>query len=334
MFLALPVRAEGLRLAVLHAGLAREGPGLLLRDIRAGSADVLAVRDQIVAVRPDILLLLRFDFDHDLVALRALAALLADAGHNMEHLFAWRPNSGMATGLDLDGDGRMGTADDAQGYGRFAGAGGMALLARLPVNTPLAVDYSPFLWRDLPDALLPEQDGALFPSEAVFAVQRLSSTGHWQIPLLLPDGRNLNILAWHAGPPAFGGAAGRNRRRNHDETAFWTRLLDGALPFPPPEPPFVLMGNANLDPLAGDGMRAAIRGLLTHPMVQDPQPRGLDPRTGEHSMVNGYWPRGVGALRVLYLLPDAGQQVTGSGLLWPEEGSHALVWVDLALPAP
>ncbi|MCC5969471.1 MAG: endonuclease/exonuclease/phosphatase family protein [Pararhodobacter sp.] len=335
LLLPLAALATPVRLAVLHSGLSRDGPGLLLRDIRRSDADILAIRDVIVAMRPDVLLLLRFDYDLDAAALRAFAALLDEGGHTMPHHFAWRPNTGMATGLDMVGDGRTGTADDAQGFGRYAGAGGMAILSRLPVVSSHAHDYSAFLWRDLPDALIPQRDGAAFPSDEVFAVQRLSSTGHWRVPVLLPDGRHLTLLAWHSGPPVFGGPLARNRRRNHDETAFWLHLLNGALPFPPPEPPFVLLGNSNLDPEHGDGIHAAMQALLSHPALQDPRPVGRRPGTEADSAATAYWPDGPGALRVSYILPDSTITVSDSGLVWPPlPARHAMVWTDLMPQGP
>ncbi len=327
-----PPAPGSLRLAVHHSELRRDGPGLLLRDIRRGEDDVLAVRDRLVAARPDILLLLGFDYDLDLLALTEFQALLAQGGHEMAHRFAARPNRGMATGLDLTGDGRTGTPDDAQGWGRFAGASGMAVLSRLPIDTQSARDHSDFLWRDLPDALLPVQGGQPFPSAEVFEIQRLASTGYWLVPIALPGGRALTLMAWHAGPPAFGGPHERNRRRNHNENLFWLHLLDGALPMPPPTPPFVLIGNSNLDPARGEGMHQAMRRLLDHPALQDPRPRGRR-GDGPESTATAHFPRGPGAMRGSYILPSAGLGVLDAGLLWPPEPArHALVWVDIALP--
>jgi hypothetical protein len=60
----------------------------------------------------------------------------------------------MATGLDLDGDGRLGGAADAQGFGEFTGQGGMAILSRHPIGP--VTDHSAFLWRDLPGQIMPE----------------------------------------------------------------------------------------------------------------------------------------------------------------------------------
>ncbi|MCB1390383.1 MAG: endonuclease/exonuclease/phosphatase family protein [Rhodobacteraceae bacterium] len=314
-----------MRLAVYHTGLGRDGPGLLLRDIRRSAADVLRVRDALVALNPDAVLLLDFDHDRDLLALRAFQRMLADAGLALPQTFAPRPNAGIATGLDLDGDGRRGEADDAQGWGRFSGAGGMALLSRWPVAA--ATDHSAFLWRDLPGARLPRVNGEAYPSAAVFDVQRLSSTGHWEVTLDTPAGP-LTLLAWHAGPPVFGGPHERNRRRNADETAFWRWRLDTA----PPATPFVLLGDANLDPDAGAGERAEMAALLSHPLLRDPAPEAPLPSGGPPTRATASWPDGPGALRVDYLLPSRALRVLSTGLQWPSpEAVHAIVWADLAL---
>lgn len=267
---------------------------------------------------PDVLLLL--DIDHDLrgAALGEIQALLAEAGHPMPHAFAPAPNTGLATGIDMDGDGLAGTLDDAQAWGRFQGAGGMALLSRHPLRPDAAQDLSGFLWADLPDTRLPETT-----PDPARAIQRLASTGFWIVPVAAP-GAELTILAWHAGPPVFGRVPGRNRARNHDETAFWAHLLDGALPHPAPTGPLALIGNANADPERGDGDAAAITALLAHPRLQDPLP-------GQPTA--DFPPPGPGLLRAAYLLPEAGLRVLGSGMQRTDPpGRNALVWVDLAWP--
>lgn len=323
---ALPSRAEPLRLALWHTGLSRDGPGLLLRDIRRGAEDVLAARDALLALAPDAVLLLDIDHDRDGLAMSAFAALLAGGGLALPHAYAPRPNNGLATGLDLDGNGRRGEADDAQGWGRFAGAGGMALLSRWPIREDH--DFSDFLWQDLPGTQLPMHNGQPFPSAEILAQQRLSSTGHWQVTLRTPQGP-LTVLAWHAGPPLFGGPHDRNALRNAAETAFWRWRLDTA----PPQTPFVLIGNANLDPDAGAGDRAEIAALLAHPLRQDPAPQAPLPGTDAPTTATAHWPDGPGALRVDYLLPDRRLTVLQSGLVWPSpEATHALLWADLLLP--
>jgi hypothetical protein len=223
--------AEPLRIATYHTELSRDGPGLLLRDMRRDDAQVAAVAQVIAAADADVLLLLGIDYDLDLMALGALADRLAALGAPYPYRFALRPNTGMATGLDLDGDGRRGGPRDAQGYGRFAGEGGMAVLSRLPIRSEEVRDFSGMLWRDLPGALLPD---GMAPD--VQAAQRLSTTAHWEVPLDLPQGGTLRLLGWHATPPVFDGPEDRNGRRNHDEAAFWLRLFDGSLPLPPAGP--------------------------------------------------------------------------------------------------
>lgn len=285
------------------------------------------MRDALVALAPDVAILLDFDHDRDHLALSALGDLMDEAGHPMPVRLAPRPNTGMATGLDMDGDGRRGTPDDAQGWGRFSGAGGIALVSRLPIQQGSLIDHSALLWRDLPGARLPMVDGQLFPGPEVFALQRLSSTGHWEVTLATPMGP-LTLWTWHAGPPVFGGPHGRNRARNGDESAFWLRRLDGT--FGPVPDRFVLLGGANLDALAGEGDHAVMAGLLAHPALQDPAPRTPLPQGGEASTATALWPDGPGALRVDYILPSVGLEVVDSGLLWPTGGGrHALLWVDL-----
>ncbi len=322
---------EKLRIASFGMSFSRDGPGLLLRDLLKGEdADLLSAERAILKARPDILLLTDFDYDNGLVALGALADRLHEGGLHYPHLFAFRPNSGIASGQDLDRDGRLGTPRDALGYGRFAGDGGMALLSRYPILRKQARDFSALLWRDLPGADLPPWPQAQ-ANPAADAIQPLSSTGHWDVPIeALADGGVLHVLAWSATPPLYDGPEKANARRNADEARFWKLLLDGALNWPPPERPFILMGNANLDPREGAGKREAIRQLLQDPRLQDPGP----------DAPTAIWPRKSAGgqarelrLRVDYVLPSADLKVLGSALVWPEGlegGRHrALLWVDI-----
>lgn len=319
--------------------------------------EIAATVEVIAAAAPDVLVLAGIDFDHDLAALTALEARLSARGAGFPYMFAQRPNTGMATGIDLDGDGRLGGPGDSQGFGRYAGEDGLALLSRLPVLTEEARDFTGFLWRDLPGALLPEKDGAPFPSEEAQAVQRLSSTGHWAVPVLLPSGRRLTVMTWYATPPVFDGPEDRNGRRNHDEAAFWTALADGRIPGElPPDAPFVLMGAANLDPADGDGLPTALNALLAHPAFTDPRPQSAGAKEaaarqgganlrhrGAPELDTADWRDdggGPGNLRVDYVLPSAGLRVLSSGVMWPlaedpmasvaqAASRHRLVWVDI-----
>ena len=330
-----------LRLATYNAELTRAGPGLLLAAIRRGDdPQIQSVVTVLVRLDADVVLLTGVDYDYGQAAIAALAADLRAAGLDYPHALALRPNSGVATGLDLDGNGKLGEARDAQGFGWFAGQAGMAVLSRIPLGA--VRDFSGLLWQDLPGADLPPD-----MSEAVRAVQLLSTAGHYEVPIAAGD-TGLRLLVWYATPPVFDGPEDRNGRRNQDETAFWLRLLDGKLAFAPPEAPFVILGQSNLDPVDGDGRHGAIRALLESPAVQDVKPAGVrgrsDPgQTGDPALDTAFYPKGVGGLRVEVVLPSVGLAVVAAGVMWPADADgfaatlaaasrHRPVWVEIEVP--
>lgn len=334
--------AETLRVATWNVGLDRLGPGLLVQDLlEAEDAQLAAIARVLRALDADILLLTAVDYDRKGVALGLLAESLAKEGKGYPYRFALRPNTGMQTGFDVDGNGRVGDPRDAQGFGLFSGQGGMAVLSRLPIDGDGARDFSAFLWRDLPGAMLPE---GMEPGLA--GMQRLATTGFWEVPVVTETGP-LYLLAWHATPPVFDGPEDRNGRRNHDEAAFWRLFLAGDLPMPPPKGPFVLLGDGNLDPMDGDGLRAGIAALLADPALQDPAARGTHDRSepdqaGDPALDTAIYDD-LGGLRLDYVLPSQRVVVTGAGVLWPAEDDplwpdlmaashHFPVWVDIELP--
>ncbi|WP_460272820.1 endonuclease/exonuclease/phosphatase family protein [Celeribacter sp. ULVN23_4] len=334
MILPLSASAEGLRIAAWTVELSRKGPGLLLQDIIGGNdPQVLTAQNHIRALSPDILLLTGFDTDLDGHALRAFSDAL-----DYPYLFTKPGNSGRPTGRDLDKDGRLGEPEDAHSYGAFTGQGGMALLSRLPILSEDIRDFSEMLWRDLPGADLPD---GYFDSDDL-AVLRLSSHAHWDIPILWQD-TELHLFAYAATSPVFDGPEDRNGRRNADETRFWSLYLDGALPYPPPDAPFVILGDSNLDPADGDGRRAAMQSLLDDPRLIDPMPRSehgalmANPdHLGDPALDTVDWSDPTpGNLRVDYVLPSSNLRVTDAGLAWVAPTGetafrHALVWVDIA----
>jgi hypothetical protein len=344
--LTVPVHSETLRLAVYHTEAERRGPGLLLRDILKGDDQIAALVEVIRAADADILVLAGIDRDHQALALAALA----DAIGGYPHRFSGPTNRGRATGADLDGDGRWNEAEDSEGFGAFTGQGAMAILSRLPLDAAAVRDFTALPWVDLPGHIAP--DGTA-------SDRRLSTTSHWVIPTILPDGSPLTLMTWYATPPVFDGPEDRNGRRNHDEAAFWFRLLDGDLG-PSPAPPFALLGIANLDPVDGEGRAEALTALLTDPRLHDPRPTspgapvaatadgGANLRhRGDPALDTVDWAdtgRGPGNLRVSYILPSADLTVAGSGVLWPapddplarstsRASRHRLVWVDLCISA-
>ena len=328
--------AETLRIATFHTELSRKGPGILVRDLDRGAPDIAAVVAMIAEIAPDVIVLQDIDYDAGGAALTLLAGRLEDAGAPFPFRFAARPNAGMATGLDLDADGYRGDARDAQGYGRFAGDGGMAVLSRFPIGD--VTDLSALLWRDLPGATPPPM------TEEVAAIQRLSSVAHWIVPVKTPGG-TLTLMTWHATSPVFDGPEDRNGRRAQDETALWLRVLDGALDVPPPKERFAILGVGSIDPVDGEGRRVAITALLSDPRVQDPAPRSAgaraaaDPSQAGDPALDTVDYDGPGNLRTSFILPSADLTVTGAGVLWPLDLSrygapedlsrHRLVWADI-----
>ncbi|MFZ3581653.1 endonuclease/exonuclease/phosphatase family protein [Loktanella sp. DJP18] len=309
----------------------------MLRDLGRDDPQIDAVAAIVAQIAPDILLLTDVDYDRGGVALRALADRLG-----FEHSFALLPNSGMATGFDLDGNQRLGEARDAHGFGMFSGDSGMGLLSRWPIDDSGVRDLSDLLWRDVPGATLPK--GAPWTDD-IAAIQRLSTTGHWIVPVLAPGGV-IDVMAFSATPPVFDGPEDRNGLRNRDELRLWTQVMDGT--FGPVPRTFIIAGNANLDPDDGDGLRAAMQSFLNDARLTDPQPRSAggaaaadSDQTGDPARDTADWPEGEpGNLRVDYVLPAAAWTVTDSGVYWPAPddpdaalaeaaGPHRLVWVDL-----
>lgn len=338
--MCLPLAAqagERFRFAFFHTELSRDGPGILLRDIlSAKDAQVGAVVRVVRSVQPDVLVLAGVDWDLQGHALRALA----DAIGGYPHRFAARPNRGVDSGHDLDGDGRLSEREDAVGFADFAGQEGLAVLSALPLGEER--DFSGFRWTDLPGNIAPEAEPVDLP---------LSTTAHWDVPVILPDGSQISLLIWHATPPVFDGPKDRNGRRNHDEAAFWSAYLDGAFGHAPQA--FVLMGAANMDIADSEGRPDAMRALMARSNVTDPRPASEGGRmaanagqSGDAALDTADWPDEAGRpgnLRVDYVLPSTAVRVLDAGVVWPapetslrgdvEAASrHRLVWVDIDLP--
>lgn len=329
---------------------------MVLRDIKRGTeADIQAVIGVIAHVDPDIILLTGIDYDLSNVTVQAFAQALEAEGSTYSHIFAARSNGGMQTGVDMNGDGRLGSARDAQGYGRYAGANGMAILSRFPIEKERVRDFSRTLWKDVPDAELPAKGGKPFPSQEAQDIQRLSSSGHWDVPINTPSGA-LHLLAYSATPPVFDGPEDLNGKRSADETRFWTAYLNGKTTQSASSNAFVILGNSNQDPNDGDGIHQAMHDLLDHPRVTDPLPTSEGAKAeanpahiGDPALDTANWAdgeTGPGNLRVDYVLPSVELQVSASGVFWPAAETkeaallfdgkgftrHRLVWVDIAFP--
>ncbi len=364
------VAQDSFRVATFNMALARKGAGVLVRELERGGTPQIAALAEIVAeVAPDILVVNELDHDIEGRALDGLAAALRAAGApDYPYRFAGPVNTGVPSGLDLDGDGALRGPGDAFGFGLFPGQYGMAILSRHPLDTAALRSFRLLLWRDLPGARLPvRSDGSPFPSPEAQAAMRLSSKAHWDLPVILPSGRRIALLVSHPTPPVFDDDHDLNGRRNADEIGFWVRYLDGGsfpddagVSAPRADLPAIVLGDLNADPRDGDGLRDGIGALLAHPRLQDPGPRspggveaadeGVNRRhrgdpardTADFNDIGG-----PGNLRADYVLPDRAFTVRGAGVVWPRSddprhrligtgrpvsSDHRLVWVDLTLP--
>lgn len=352
-----------LRLASFNVALNRPRPGRLIRELATpGAPQPAALAAIIQQVRPDVLLLNEIDYD---AQGRALAYFCdhylarpqqSAAGLSYPYRHAYPSNTGRLAPVAIGAD--PGVAPrlpgDGLGYGEFPGQYAFALLSRLPFSPERARSLRRLRWRRMPDSLLTA--AGLHPAAA--AVLPLSSKNHVDQPLRLPGGGRLHLLLSHPAPPISDGGRGLNRLRNHDEIRLLSDYISpgrdryivddrgrrGGLPR---GGRFVILGDLNADPEHGDGIAAAIVGLLRHPRVHSAAAVGrLRPRSaGGAQLGRPYASAGFGGgLRVDYVLPAAGLQVCGGGVFWPPSAhparplvenelssDHRLVWLDFAL---
>ena len=364
-------KPTSIRVASYNIALNDDAPGGVIARLEAGDDSVRQIAAVIQSVRPDVLLLNELDFDPagraaELLQTRYLAVgQFALAPIDYPYRYLAPVNTGEPSGLDLDGDGGVDGPNDAWGFGRHPGQYGMLLLSRFPLDAARVRSFRELRWAAMPDALRPRlPDGSAYHPESIWTALRLSSKSVWDVPIATPFGP-LHVLASHPTPPAFDGPEDRNGARNHDEIrlladyvsggAAATWLIDdqgrrGGLEN---DARFVILGDMNADPVDGSSRDQAIRQLLDHPAVQDPQPRGagggaqaaardgganLTQRADPDHDTSDFGPR-VGNLRVDYALPSRQLKVLGSGVFWPADGTpgadwvsasdHRLVWVDI-----
>lgn len=299
--------AETMRVALWHEALSRAGPGLLLRDLQKGDAFARTMAAAIRDTAPDILVLTEIDFDAEGRALSVFAEMTGGYPYQMP----LRPNTGVPTGMDLNGDGTTNGAEDGQAFGRFPGQGGSAVLSRFPIETDAATSFGDMLWADLPGTHMTGADAGR-------DAQRLSSGGHWVVPVSLPKGGVVSLLVGHSTPPVFDGPDDRNGRRNLDELRLW-RQISGTM-----AGPMIFAANTNLDPDRGDGYREAMAAFLAEAGFADPVP----------GQPTAHWERPF-PMRVSYLLPSSDLGVIAAQV-WPvlPDHRHSLITIDIRLPDP
>ena len=347
-----------LRAATYNASLYDEDAGGLVARLQLGNAQARKIAAVLQKVRPDIVLLNEFDYDAaqraaDLFQRDYLEVAQAGGGAPLHypHRYLAPVNTGLPSGLDLDGNGETGgigreRGNDAWGYGLHPGQYGMLVLSRFPIDAAAVRTFQLLKWRDMPGARRPMDPatGKPFHADAVWEQLRLSSKSHWDVPIETPVG-TLHLLASHPTPPTFDGPEDRNGKRNADEIRLWREYISpGAKPWLcddagrcgglAADVRFVIAGDLNNDPVDGDGHHDAILELLEHPRVMrmaTPRSAGGEAkardyaaagilRRGSPAHVTGDFGPRVGALRLDYVLPSSGFALAGSGVFWPAPG--------------
>lgn len=365
-----------IRFATFNAALTGSSEGELRERLASRRDDQLRrVAGIIQAVRPDVLLINEFDWDpdgkahEDFIHNYLIRGQHGHTGIRYRYHFLAPVNTGIASGHDLDRDGRSDGPGDAWGFGRWPGQYGMLVLSRYPIITREARTFRQLRWRDMPGALLPVQaDGTPWYSETILETFPVSSKSHWDLPIWTRAGR-IHLIAAHPTPPVFDGDEKRNSRRNFDEIrlladhvsgdpARSAYMVDdaGAQGGLPADALFVIAGDLNADPLDGDSHPGAIDQLLAHPRIQaQPVPASDGGAESAHRMGGSNLSHSgnpahdtavfsdpPGNLRVDYVLPSTGMRIVDSGVYWPlssepdaallDASDHRLVWVDVELP--
>jgi endonuclease/exonuclease/phosphatase family metal-dependent hydrolase len=340
------------RVATFNVSLNRARSGQLIQDLSTpDDPQARNVAEVLQRVRPDIVLLNEFDYDPDHRALDLFRmnylAVAQNGASALEYTCAYTGpvNTGVPSGADLDGDGRVETTpgsrtygNDAKGFGQFPGQYGMVVLSRYPIDGAGIRSFGDLLWKDMPRALLPvEADGSPYYSPEALARLPLSSKNHWDIPIQVGP-RVLHVLASHPTPPAFDGPEDRNGRRNHDEIRLWADYLSGGeesryLGASLPEAAsFVVLGDLNADPHDGGTVPGAIGQLLDHPRIQSrpvPRSEGAAAAAAAQGGVNAlhkgpaaedtadFSDAAIGNLRADYVLPSRDLIVRSAAVYWP-----------------
>lgn len=365
--------SDSVRFATFNVAMNRPQAGQLLEELETGNnAQARQIAEIIQRVRPDVLLLCELDRDQQQRTLDVFCEEYLqqpqqqqEAIHYPYRFFA-ASNTGLDSGIDLDGNGKTSEANDAFGFGQFPGQYAMAVLSRFPIKTKQVRTFQKFAWTKMPQAhwpQLPEQQQDYYPENAK-EIFRLSSKSHWVIPINTPQG-TIHFVTAHPTPPVFDGPEDRNGLRNHDEIRLLADIVDprrghyvvddqGVAGGLPEGSSFVIAGDLNADPNDGDSSLSAIDQLLKHPLVKtDPVPasQGAQEASIQQAGINqkhqgpaqhdtsDFNDQSVGNLRLDYVLPSRNLTIQSSGVFWPkaehpaanliEASDHRLVWVDV-----
>lgn len=359
---------DTLRFAHFNASMFRSNTGSLIAELNTSSSNqIQKVAEIIQRNRPDILSLMEFDYDANGEALTLFQENYLGVSQNeadtivYPYTYAVPSNTGLLSEVDIDENGNISLPNDAYGFGNFEGQYAFAILSKYPLDLTNSRTFQQFLWKDMPNALLPENpDGSSYYSEETTNVFCLSSKNHIDVPIKISDEKIIHALLAHPTPPVFDGSEDRNGKRNFDEIRLWSDYIsnagylvddDGQSGGLSNDAYFVVMGDLNADPVDGDSVEDAINQLLENERVNQEVSLGsLTPSSAggaEHNQSSSHtgdpaYDTSFFGLRTDYVLPSNNFMIIESGVFWPstsqefsylveDEASsdHVLVWVDV-----
>ena len=379
------------RFATFNASLNRGAAGQALTDLSApGNAQADAVAEIIQRVRPEVLLINEFDFYTPTAAhpdgplVDAFRDNYLEIAHNgaaaidYPYSYVAPSNTGISSGFDLNNNGVTDTTpgdnpygDDSMGFGVFEGQFGMVVYSQHPILTDDVRTFQHFLWKDMPDALLPDDPATPAAHDWYnadeLAIFPLSSKSHWDVPIDI-DGAVVHFLVSHPTPPGLRRPRGPKRHeelgrdppvgRLHHPGACIVYIYDddgthGGLK---PGSAFVIAGDQNSDPLDGDSIPGSIQQLLEHPLVNTsvtPTSDGgaywselqdvlndtheTDPHedTADFCDTPAFPPcSGPGNLRADYVLPRRSLKIVDAAVFWPFPPDELVRLTGAGFPVP
>ena len=364
---------SAVRFATFNISFNRKTEGKLKADLAKGKMlNPRRIAEIIQRVRPDVLLLNEFDYDAGGESIAHFADKFLGVSQNgqtpikYEFVCHQTVNTGVDSGKDLNGDGKLKTGNDAFGFGVFPGQYGMVVLSQHKIDTENVRTFQNFLWKDMPGCLWPIRPATKEPyyNDDIKEIFRLSSKSHWDVPVIVGE-KTIHFLVAHPTPPVFDEEEDRNGKRNHDEIRLFADYVTpgksdyiyddkgnkGGLP---DGAHFVIAGDMNADEADGDSADNAAELLTKHALINHemtPRSDGGPHYSKEQGGVNDehkgdpaydtsdFNDRSSGNMHIDYCLPSKTLSIKKSGIFWPKPDQsgadlvkatdHRLTWVDV-----
>jgi len=271
---------------------------------------------------------------------------------------SYATNTGLVSDLDLDNDGQKGQLPgDAWGFGFYHGQYAFALMSKYEIDTDKTRTFQEFKWKDLQGAEIPTITNCNDPYNSIpegmvcgdnwytaaeWEEIRLSSKNHVDAPIIIPTENGnevVHLLMSHPTPPVFD--TGKNKAQNAAEVEFWHQYVKGQEFFYDDnnttgglstDAHFVIMGDLNLDPVAGDGISSVMQTLHNDPLLNQnvmngnlyPTSTGAVEHAADEGKVHPSPERitSTFGLGVDFAMPSATLNVIETGVYWSATGEE------------